>query len=291
MADQSKFMPPMCFPAPLILQPLLVNDGGQPWFAQVGGIYFVGYRSNPENTDIIGNYSFDGKVWFPAIPNTDPPSHFLYVTKDFPSDCAFYPAFDQYGTLFGLAWLETQPTGRLDLKYVDTNQSVSGTPTGPLPSGNPTGASDRVQSTFYVFPRITKVEATERTENMPLSDITVIDTHDNFFKIDLNEAIHRGLELSLDYPIKAFRFTQKFRQLSNHVVGTLTTIPTQDNGFTTNPLPAVGINIYRGHQVNYLLARLITDEKGFFSIDLPNQEFTFEIETQNLSINVNQRIL
>ena len=104
-------------PAPPALGSLqLINDGTGAFAGQFNNIYFISYSSihHPNNSignDNIGNYSTDGSTWTPAGNNTDPPSHFVITVKDFPSDCNFYPTFDLFGSLFAIAWIETNLVG------------------------------------------------------------------------------------------------------------------------------------------------------------------------------------
>jgi hypothetical protein len=276
-----------CTPPPALGAIQLVNNGSQGFASDSNGSYFVAYKSDTLVTDIIGNYSGDGTTWTPALNGTDPPTHFLFIQKDFPTDCAFYPVVGEYQGYFAMAWLESQPTGRLDLKYSDVPQSIMAPPPIPAP-GLSTPISN--QNTFFVYPRILIVETGEQTENIPLSDITVVDLLGNTFKIDINQAKHRGLELTLPAPAAAFRWTQNFRIKSGIISGTLTSIPTQVNSFSTSPLAGVAMNIYYGHN-GMLYRRVTTNDKGQYVIPVQNFEYTFEVQTGDLSINVNQRLI
>jgi len=280
--------PLTCQLAPNIGSLMLVNDGGQGWGDQVNNVYFVGYKSDPENTDIIGNFSANQLTWTPALSGTDPPSHYVFAVKDFTSDCTFYPAFNSFNGYFAMAWLETTPTGRLNLKYTDVPQGPNAPPINnqlPAPENNNSN-----QNIFYAYPRILSVLKQEKYDNIPLTDIMVKDIMGNTFKLDTGNIKSRGGTLNMQYPVQSFNFTQTFRQLKNNITGALTTLPTQANDFTTSPLPLIAINIYFGHGTNLLKQRLTTDEKGMYSITLPAGQFTFEIISQNTSINVAQQI-
>jgi hypothetical protein len=273
-----------CVLPPSIAAFNLVNDGNEGSTAFVNEWYFTSYQSQSESTDIIGNYSGNGTNWIPALNNTDPPSHLQFITKAFSFDCAFYPVINNYNNLFAIAWLESTPTGRLDLRYTD---GITG---NVMPSQPPAVPSETLTNFLYVYPRSVTVTEGEKTENIPLSDITIVDTSGAEFKIDLAQSIHGGLELSTQYPIRAFKWTQAFRQRHNTVIGTLTTIPTQANGFTNAPLSNIAMNIYYAH-TGLLVTRLTTDEKGYYKFETNAYEYTFEIESANISINVNQRLL
>jgi hypothetical protein len=273
---------PGCPVPPAIASLNYVNIGNEGSTYQLNGSDFTVYQSQDEAfTDIIGNYSLNGTTWTPALSATG--SHFLFAEKAFPFDCVFYPQMDEYLQNTCMAWLESSPTGRLDLWYSEGAIGYS-VPTFTVP------ATSVSSSTIYIYPRRTAIEQGVRTEGFPLSDITVTDVLGNTFVIDTNEAVSRGLEFTMPGPIYSFKYSQTFRQPLNTLVGNLTTLPTQANGFTTSPLSNVTINIYYGH-TGMLYKRIVTSDKGYYSCTLRNQEYTFEIVTDNLSINVNQRLL
>lgn len=96
--------------------------------------------------------------------------------------------------------------------------------------------------------------------------------------------------MTLLAPIFSFRWSQTFRQKVNQVSGILTDIPRIENDYFTTPLPGMNINIYYGHS-NILFQRIQTDSKGRYSLELADKEYIFEVETQNISIIVNQVLL
>lgn len=276
-----------CFMPPPIGNILLVNDGQQGYADQVGNFFYVGYKSDTEPTDVIGNYSADGITWTPALSGSDPSSHFVFAIKDFPGDCAFFPVFDLYNSSYALAWEESQPTGIVNLKYTDI--SVQGNTTTPPVTSITTNPSNPVnQSTFYVYPRITLVGQSVSTENASLSDIIIRDIAGNKITIDTTKAYRRGVDLTLPAPVASFSWTQSFRQ-NSQVNGTLTTIPTQPT-FFGNPLPNINIKIYFG-TTRILKQTITTDIKGYYSVNLNAGRYTFEVESGNTSVNVSQQLL
>lgn len=277
---------PSINPPPSIPTLQLVNDGSEGFYNEINGSYFIAYSSLPQPTDIIGNTSADGTHFLPLIPNTDPPSHFIFIEKDFSTNCAFYPSVDSYNGFFSIAWLETTPVGRLNLKYANVGNLTGFTPPPPLPVPKPTN----VPTVFYVYPYVALVGQHVKTENIPLFDIECIDVHGHKFTIDTKRALATGVEVTLNSPVVSFRWTQTFRQKTNNVVGILTNIPMQKNNLLITPLPGMTINIYHSHN-GLLLQSVQTDEKGLFQVQLSNSQYTFEVINQGKSIQVSQQLL
>lgn len=265
---------------------LLINDGKGAFANQFANIYFISYGSIHHPDDNIGNFSPDGKTWTPTANNTDPPSHFVLTVKDFPGDCNFFPVFDLYDSMFAIAWLESNPVGRLNLKYSDIPVSIfpptnpSNTLATPVPIN---------EETIYIYPN-TQNAAQEQTENVPLSDLEIVDVNGNRFNLDAHMARpnSRGYELTMPNLIKAVRFGQTFHEEKN--LQTFLGTAIQEENRISLPLSNIGVTIYYG-KTNQIYKRLTTDSKGKFEIVMKPGSYTFELGVNTLSINYSQRFV
>ena len=280
-------------PIPPIFQDLLLLNNGEFIFAgQFNNSFYALYSSDIAPDDVICNFSNDGYVWTPASNNTDPPSHYIATVKDFPTDCNFYPVFNSFNNSFAVAWLETSPVGRLNLKYNDaslTSNSNSGNTSinggAPLPIFNPNTIN---MQPIYVYPNIVNVNNNVNTQNIDITDLTIYDINGDYFKLDILETIKNGCELTMPYPISSISFSQTFRR-GNTLKGFLGTAIQSDNNMII-PISNVAITIYYG-STNMVFQRILTDINGKFSFLIKPGRFTFQILVNTPSITYSQTLL
>jgi len=262
----------------------LVNDGSTIFANQFANIFIAAYSSIHHPDDNIGNYSHDGITWTPVANNTDPPSHFVITIKDFTGDCNFYPSFDLYNNMFAMAWLESNPVGRLNLKYAE---SIVHNPPTTVPLPNQTTYTAR--QNVYIYPNALNAAQNVQTENVPMNDIQIVDINDNVFNLDIfTNPNNRGYQLAMPAPVKALRFGQVFRQaqiLMGFIGSAL-----QANTTLSIPLANIDVTIYYG-KTQLVYQRVSTDASGAFTVPVKPGKYTFEITINTLSINYSQKLV
>ena len=277
----------ICYQVPRLGTLQLINDGDQPFATEVGSNFLVIYASNSAPKDGVGNISADGFSWTPPASGTASTSHFMMIQKDYTNDCIFYPVAGTFNDRLALAWLEDQPTGRLNLKYSDV--PVNYAPGAQPPTIQPP-SNFAAPTTFYFYPQVQYIQSHEQTSSIPMSDITVVGTDESTFTIDLKQAMKKGIEVTMTTPIAKIRFTQTFREPTNVVQGQLTSLYTSVSQ-TAAPLPNVGISIYAGKTNRNLYQRVYTNAQGIFNVTLQNLEYLFEIDVNNLNFTINMNLL
>jgi hypothetical protein len=275
---------------PALGTPLLINDGTGAFADQVNNVYFISYSSIHHPDDNIGNQSYDGINWFPAANNTDPPSHFVVTVKDFPTDCNFYPVFDLFnGNLFAMAWLESNLVGRLNLKYTDI-PVANNLPTTTVTPASAINNKPVNNQQIYIYPNTINSYSNVQTQNIPMSDIYIVDLSGNQFHLDafMPNPNNRGYALTMPDKIKAIRFSQTFREKITLLayIGTAITI---NNTFSL-PLSNVALTIYYSN-TQRIYQRLNTDVNGKYTVVMQPGTYVFELEINSLSINYTQKFV
>lgn len=279
----------ICRVPPDISSIMMINDGKQGFVAPFRNGFVASYVSDGIPTDIIGNYSYNGQTWTPAANNTDPPSHFIEAIKDLSQDCVFYPTFDEFGDNFSFSWLENTPYGKLNLKYADV-LVPRGLNTFPA-----SGAHNKIPQEIYIHPKVVSLNQTEKTQNIPMSDIKIIDISNDELNIDTYQVSNRrGYNFYLPDQVKSVLFTQFFREAGTiecnittaPIAGTATT-----NEIAPKPISNFVVNVYYGKTTFRLLGSYQTDINGVFQITMKPGNYTFELPISTNSINFSQKLL
>jgi len=274
-----------CFVVPPINGIQLVNDGQQAFGDLVGSDVLVAYSSISYPEDIIGNQSIsETGIYYPAIPGTDPPSHFVLVTKDFTTDCTYFPVFGVFEGKFCMAWIENNPVGRVNLKYSDipiVNTGAGGYPPPPGTPANPSVGSNK----FYFYPNI-KNFINQHFMDADFSQFQMLDIYGNIFDLDTTQSINRGVEIIMPGQISKLRFTLRMKLPSTIMKFQLTTAPSGQTGYVITPLSGVATTIYKKGDFNPY-ARVFTNSQGAFLVDLVNTEYIFEVEINNFNFSFN----
>jgi len=266
-----------------------INDGEEAFIGVYNGFYLAVYASLIFPADSIGNFSLDGINWTPAANNTDPPSHFILIIKDFLTDSTYYPTFDMWNNNFGMAWIENNPLCRFNLKYNDIPPNVPVTIPSPPP---PFTGSQQI----YIKPNIGNVRSSTKTQNIPLNDIIITDQSGGEFGLNAfpaNNPIPMGYEMTLPQTIKSVKFSQTFRENSTVgcQIGTAVQAGTPTTPFIPSyPLPNISVTIYYG-ETQTVYASVTTDSNGKFSLDMKAGNYVFEIFITSPSISFYQMIL
>lgn len=287
---------PACYLPPSITSFELINDGEEAFVGMYNNFYFAAYASLIFPADSIGNYSRDGITWTPAANNTDPPSHFVLVIKDFATDCTYYPSFDMWNNNFGIAWIENNPLGRLNLKYNDIPSNGNNNNNGNTPTTPSSGAAVGNEQIIFVRPNRVNVYEPEKTQSIPLNDVIITDQLNNAFNLnifEINNPLPLGYEMTLPKVIKSVKFSQVFREHSKLecLIGTAVQASTvTTDAIPSYPLANISVTVYYG-TTDAVYKSVQSDSNGKFTLDMKPGNYVFEIFVTSPSITFSQKFV
>jgi hypothetical protein len=262
---------------------LVSTDGAYSYADLQLNTYFAFY-GNTNNSGIISyNYSLDQIDWQSNDSNA--------INQSNINDCVFNSAFNVFNNYFNLAWQESNPSGTLNIKFVDipiVNQQLISNQNTLNP--NQTITYSQNLAPLYVYPNIS-VSNNFKTQNIPFSNIEIIDESGSSFNLNTynNANFGKGAFINTQYSPQSVSFIQEFRQPNSVINILLTTVATASQA--KSPLSGYPINIYRGSVDKHLYQRIFTGVDGKVSITLQPGQYTFEYDLLETSIDFQQIIL